>query len=727
MALIVVVDDRITNRKIFSQLAAAIRDGSEVVSFEGPAEVLNWITDHRPDLIITDYKMPGMDGGVFIERLRALPAGEDVPIIVITAYEDRDFRLRALKAGATDFLQSPVDHQEFITRGRNVLRLGEQQRFIRSRADTLQRDLERSEQTLETTIRDSRARLIQVIDTIPAAISATDAEGRCVFVNKHGLAIAAVLDQSAAAMQGAMDEEVLHGGRPVLGYEEEVVDQEGQRRTMLTSKFPLHDTCGGVRHVLTTSFDITDRKVAEEAMRHLAHHDPMTSLPNRLHLQHVLQSEIGQLKAGSSGFALHFIDLDRFKTINDGFGHDHGDALLRETAVRLRHLVGHKDTVARLGGDEFAIVQVGIAGADDVQRMARQVIRVISEPFDIEHHRVFIGASVGMTVAPRDAATSEQLLKNADLAMYRAKQEGRGRARFFDPEMQTAARDTVLLEIALREGLQRGELQLWYQPQMDVVTGSVVGVEALLRWHRTGHGVTLPGEFLKLAEDTGLIVEINRWVLGEACRQAAYWAEAGTPVRVGVNMPAESFKAEDVEALVLRTLQRTGLPPSLLELELTEGTLMTSQHQVAASLHALRRIGVRVAVDDFGTGYSSLAYLQRLPIDRLKIDRSFVQGFEADLDGSAIVRAVIGIGRSLGMEVVAEGVETPGQLDRVREAGCQFAQGYLLGRPMPAEQFQRDHLPRVSAAGVQHAWPYCMDQQLSLGKLPGNFSKVLSA
>ena len=612
MALIIVVDDRITNRMIFSQLAAAIRDGSDVISFENPTEVLSWITDHRPDLIITDYKMPGMDGGVFIERLRATPAGEDVPIIVITAYEDREFRLRALKAGATDFLQSPVDHQEFITRGRNVLRLGEQQRYIRSRANMLQRDLERSEQTLETAIRDSRARLIQVIDTIPAAISATDAEGRCVFMNKYGLAVAAMRGQSAAEMQDVRDQEVFRSSRPVLGYEEEVVDQQARRRTMLTSKFPLQDTGGSVRHVLTTSFDITDRKLAEEAMRHLAHHDPMTGLPNRLFLQQVLQQETSGLVAGSAGFALHFIDLDRFKTVNDGFGHDHGDALLKETASRLRHLAGHKDTVARLGGDEFAIVQVGIGGADDVERMARHVIKAISKPFDIEHHRVSIGASIGMTIAPADAATSEQLLKNADLAMYRAKQEGRGCARFFHPEMQTAARDTVLLEIALREGMRQGDLQLWYQPQVDVISGSLVGVEALLRWRRSGHGVALPGEFLRLAEDTGLIVEINRWVLGEACRQAACWAAIGAPVCVGVNMPAESFKAEDVEALVMRTLQRTGLPPALLELELTEGTLMASQHHVATSLHSLRRLGVRVAVDDFGTGYSSLAYLQRL-------------------------------------------------------------------------------------------------------------------
>ncbi len=703
MALIVVVDDRITNRVIFSQLAAAIRDGAEVVSFDNPAEVLAWIEGRRPDLVVTDYKMPGMDGAAFIERLRATPAGEDVPIIVITAYEDREFRLRALKAGATDFLQSPVDHQEFITRGRNVLRLGEQQRYIRSRADTLQRDLERSEQTLETAIRDSRARLIQVIDTIPAAISATDAEGRCVFVNKYGLAIAASRNKTAANVQDLQDQQVIRSSKPILGYEEEVVDQQAQRRTMLTSKFPLHDAGGGVRHVLTTSFDITERKRAEEAMRHLAHHDTLTGLPNRLSLQQALQSEIARSTDENRAFALHFIDLDRFKTINDGFGHGHGDALLKETAARLLRLTRQEDTVARLGGDEFAIVQVGVAGMDDVQRLAGRVIKAISEPFHIEHHSVFIGASIGMTVAPGDADTAEQLLKNADLAMYRAKQEGRGRARFFDPEMQTAARDTVLLEIALREGMERGELQLWYQAQVDVVSGALVGTEALLRWHRSGYGVTLPGMFLPLAEDTGLIVEITRWVLGEACRQAASWAAMGVPVRVGVNMPAESFKADDVEALVVQTLRRTGLPPSLLELELTEGTLMASQHQVAASLHALRRLGVRVAVDDFGTGYSSLAYLQKLPIDRLKIDRSFVQGFEADRDGSAIVKAVIGIGRSLGMEVLAEGVETAGQLARLREAGCQLAQGYLLGRPVPADQFQRDHLPKVALLAAQRA------------------------
>jgi predicted signal transduction protein with EAL and GGDEF domain len=290
-------------------------------------------------------------------------------------------------------------------------------------------------------------------------------------------------------------------------------------------------------------------------------------------------------------------------------------------------------------------------------------------------------------MAPRDGDAVEELLKNADLAVYRAKQEGRGCARFFAPEMQTLARASVLLEIDLRAAIDRQEFVICYQPVVEGRTGRIVGAEALLRWNRPGHGMVMPGAFLDLAEDSGLIVPINRWVVQQACRQAAAWAQAGIPTRVGVNLSSALFKAGSVKQLVLAALEESGLPPHLLELELTETTLLDNQREVANELHTLRRLGVRIAVDDFGTGYSSLAYLQILPIDRLKIDRSFVQDLDTNADRAAIVDAVVGIGRSLRLEVLAEGVETETQLERVLSAGCEIVQGFYFSRAMPAEQF----------------------------------------
>jgi diguanylate cyclase (GGDEF)-like protein/PAS domain S-box-containing protein len=686
--VIVVVDDRNTNRLIFSRLAASIGDGASVEAFSDAPQMLAWMTDgHVPDLVITDYKMPGMDGAEFIRRLRALPQGADVPVIVITAYEDRDFRLRALDAGATDFLQSPVDHQEFVTRGRNLLKLGQQQKMIRGRAEDLARELERSEQSRESAIRDSRTRLIQVIDTIQAVISAVDEEGRRVFVNQYGAALLSPVPDEASSQLDNADARVLATGAPIQGYEEELIDRHGRKRTFLTSKFPLQTEAGAARTVLTTSFDISERKQAEQALRHLAHHDTLTGLPNRLLLHDVLNAELAKVRPPGSNFALHFVDLDRFKGINDGFGHDHGDRLLREIAARLLLATRLGDSVARLGGDEFAIVQCHVESAADAELFAQRIIAAVAEPFEIEHHHASIGASIGITLAPADAANAEQLLKNADLAMYRAKREGRGCARFFAAEMQTVARASVLLEIDLRASVERHDFVLHYQPLVDAQTGLVVGAEALLRWPRPGHGLVYPGSFLPLAEDTGLIVPINRWVLGEACRQAAAWAAAGTPVPVGVNISSAMFRLENVRDLIIATLERTGLDPALLELELTEGTLLDNQAEVAGDLHALRGLGVRVAIDDFGTGYSSLAYLQLLPIDRLKVDRSFIRDLDASGNGGAIVEAVVGIGRSLNMEVLAEGVETQTHLARVARAGCRFVQGYFFSKPVPPEVF----------------------------------------
>lgn len=678
VALIVVVDDSITNRTIFSRLARSIADDASVQSFSDPQAMLAWAGEHSPDLIITDYKMPGMDGAEFVGGLRRLPLTLDVPIIVITAYEDREFRLRALDAGATDFLLSPVDHHEFVTRGRNLLHLGQQQRLVRMHAQGLERELALSERSRAMAIRESRTRLLQVIDTIPAVISAVDGEGRRVFINQCGADLLTDQPASDGLALEAMDSLILHGGMPVLGFEEDVTDRQGGQRTLLTSKFPLRDDHGVVVNILTTSFDITDRKRAEQALFELAHHDALTGLPNRLFLNLQLAAQLAQARTTGQGFALHFIDLDRFKSINDGFGHDQGDELLKEVAERLLRAVGPNGTVARLGGDEFAIVQTGIGGVESARSLAEEVIALVREPVLIERRKVRIGASIGVTLAPTDAETVEQLLKCADLAMYSAKREGGECVRFFKSGMQISARVSVLLEIDLRQGIEQGDLRMFYQPQVDVQTREVIGVEALLRWQRAGHGLVAPSTFLPLAEDTGLIVSIDQWALQEACRQAAAWSDEGRPIRVAVNLSSKTFKAGSVRSLVMDALRSTGLAPTLLELELTESTLMEDHHAIRAELHALRGLGVRVAIDDFGTGYSSLSYLQALPIDRLKIDRSFVRRLGRKPSDAAIVSAVAGIGRSLGMDVLAEGVETLQQFQQVKLAGCQSVQGHLF-------------------------------------------------
>lgn len=678
VALIVVVDDSITNRTIFSRLARSIADDAFVQSFSDPQAMLAWAGEHSPDLIVTDYKMPGMDGAEFVGRLRGLPLTRDVPIIVITAYEDREFRIRALDSGATDFLRTPVDHQEFVTRSRNLLKLGQQQKLLQLHAQGLERELELSERSRATAIRESRTRLLQVIDTIPAVISAVDGEGRRVFINRCGADLLADQPVSERLALEAVDSSILRGGMPVLGFEENITDRQGGQRTLLTSKFPLRDDEGLVVNILTTSFDITDRKRAEQALFELAHHDALTGLPNRLFLNAQLATELAQAARTGLGFALHFIDLDRFKSVNDGFGHDQGDELLKEVAGRLLKAVGTSGTVARLGGDEFAIIQTGVGDNGLARSMAERVIAAIREPVLIEHRKVRIGASIGVTLAPADAETVEQLLKCADLAMYRAKREGKDCVRFFRSEMQVSARISVLLEIDLRQAVEQGDLRMFYQPQVDVQSREVIGVEALLRWQRAGHGLVTPSSFLSLAEDTGLIVSIDQWALQEACRQAAAWSDEGHPVRVAVNVSSKTFKAGSVRSLVMDALRSAGLPPTLLELELTESTLMEDHHAIRAELHALRALGVRVAIDDFGTGYSSLSYLQSLPVDRLKIDGSFVHRLGKSPSGAAIVTAVAGIGRSLGMDVLAEGVETLAQLQQVKAAGCHSVQGYLF-------------------------------------------------
>jgi diguanylate cyclase (GGDEF)-like protein/PAS domain S-box-containing protein len=701
MALICILDDRVTNRNIFAKLAATIEPDVTVRTFANPVEALAWMTDNTPDLVVTDYKMPDLDGAEFTRRFRQLPGCEDVPVVVLTVYEERSFRLSALEAGATDFLQSPVDHHEFLTRARNLLKMRRQQLVIASRAVKLEDELRTSERSRAQALRDSSERLAQVIDTVPALISAADRQGRCIFVNAHQAAIKGVgpadlLGRTAVDLFGperggrsiALDKLICESGAALPSFEEEIVGDDGERRHVLTTKAPLRDATGDIVAVLTTSLDITDRKRAERHLRHLAHHDALTDLPNRALLHERVRQAIAQARRTDRKFALHLFDLDRFKGINDVLGHHFGDRLLRAVADRLRATVRESDTVARLGGDEFAILQDNVTSVEDTRDLARRIRESLSAPFRFDGEGVSTSASIGIAVFPDNGFDVDELLKNADLAMYRAKADGRDGFKAFAADMDTTARAITVLESDLRRALARGEFELHFQPQVALVTGRIVGAETLIRWRRENGDIIAPGEFLPRAEENGLIVPINNWVLREACAQAAAWSRQGLPpLRIAVNLSGVQFRKVDIENLVAEALEQSGLEPGRLELELTETILLQDTGMVVKQLEALRARGVTFSIDDFGTGYSSLAYVKHFPVDRLKIDRSFIGNLKTDANDAAIVRAIVNLGHSLDLEVIAEGVETAAQVAHLRAEGCDEVQGFYFGRPMPSDMF----------------------------------------
>lgn len=418
----------------------------------------------------------------------------------------------------------------------------------------------------------------------------------------------------------------------------------------------------------------------------MANHDALTGLPNRNLLNDRLAQAMHHVDRVQGKMALLFLDLDRLKTINDSLGHSIGDRIISEVAVRLSQCIREQDTVARLGGDEFVVVLADVEKDEYVALVAEKILRIIDKSITVDSHEFFVSASMGIAIYPVDGNSQDELLKNADTAMYRAKHEGRNTFRFYRREMNTRALDRLNMETKLRRALEKGEFLLHYQPQVDVANGGIVGVEALLRW-RTHECLISPAEFIPLAEETGLIVPIGEWVLEEACHQAVAWYQAGaTAIRVAVNMSAQQFEQQDIVETVARTLKKTGCSPSWLELEITESIIMARPETAAATLKILAGMGVAISIDDFGTGYSSLAYLKRFPIHALKIDRSFVMEIATDPDDASIVHAVIALAHSLHLRVVAEGVEDEQQLNFLREHGCDFVQGFYFYRPqLPVE------------------------------------------
>ena len=472
---------------------------------------------------------------------------------------------------------------------------------------------------------------------------------------------------------------------------------DGRLRHVSFSGTPLFDPSGRFAGYRGIGTDVTLEIEAQTRVRHMALHDALTGLPNRTLLAERLEMALALIRRQDGTVGVLCLDLDRFKEVNDTLGHAMGDRLIRLVAERLQAVVRDTDTVARFGGDEFCIVQVVSDGSTSVERLCRRIQELFADPFPLDTHQVFIGASIGIALAPDDAGESAALLKQADIALYRAKNDRRGTYRFFESGMDARLRRRKTMENDLRAALATESFVIHYQPQVAAADGRVIGVEALVRWVHPERGLIPPAEFIPVTEETGLILPLGEWVLRTACAELATWPA----VRLAVNLSPVQFRQADLVAMIARILRQTGLSPERLEVEITEGVLLQDSGVALLTLQKIKDLGVRIAMDDFGTGYSSLSYLQRFPFDKLKIDRSFVQQLGGNADADAIVRAVVSLGRSLRLTTTAEGVETKEQLAVLQREGCEQIQGYYCGRPMPADAV----LARLLAEAADRATP----------------------
>jgi diguanylate cyclase (GGDEF)-like protein/PAS domain S-box-containing protein len=432
--------------------------------------------------------------------------------------------------------------------------------------------------------------------------------------------------------------------------------------------------------VMMAAVDITERKRAEARIAFMAHHDALTGLPNRVLLRERMEEMLARITRHGGSMAALCIDLDNFKSVNDTLGHPIGDLLLKTVASRLVEQLRPDDLVARLGGDEFAVLQSGVADATEVTSLAERLLAAISEPYDLDGHQISIGASVGVALAPSDSQDADRLLKSADIALYRAKSDGRGTFRFFEADMDARIQARRLLELELRTAINAGALEVNYQPLVNLASGETTGFEALVRWHHPERGFVPPMEFVPIAEETGLINQIGAFVLNRACMDAVAWP---VPLKIAVNLSPRQFRAGNLLHIVTEALKRSGLPANRLELEITETLLLDKTDLVMATLHALRALGVHISMDDFGTGYSSLSYLRSFPFDKIKIDRSFVADMGANIDSQAIVKAIVSLGSSLGITITAEGIETERDLELLKAEGCNEGQGFLFSKAQP--------------------------------------------
>jgi len=673
--LILVADDDPTHRMVLQEVLE--QAGNRVVTAEDGETALALFAQAKPDVVLLDVDMPKMDGYAVCEQIRELETDRETPILIVTGLDDSESVKRAYDAGATDFVSKPIPWPILAHRLRYVLRtsrsLNDLRGLIRSVPD-----------------------LIFIVDKdgeVQEGLSGADANHT---QQIRALSTASHInfypcDQDARALECIR--QALKTRKPqVYEHALEGLDIE------LETRFIARDE----NSVLAIVRDITQRKESEAQIFDLAYFDGLTALPNRQLFSNSLERTIDKAARENENFAILFIDLDRFKRINDTLGHSVGDELLKSVAERLGDCIRSTDTLertgictqdyvdlARLGGDEFIIMLYGVKTEGDVSSVASRVISVLTPPFNCGGHQFVVTPSIGVAVYPQDGKSGEELLMNADSAMYRAKAAGRNNFKFYSETMRTRSLHRLDTENALREALENGEFELHYQPKVDTTTWAVVGAEALLRWKHPKHGDIPPAEFIPVAEETGLIVPIGQWVLAETCRQLKEWAGSDLgKLGVSINISSHQFHAKGLVDDVLGAIASAGVNAKLIELEITESLLLQDIDNTVDALNKLKSAGITISIDDFGTGYSSLNYLNQLPIDTLKIDQSFVKDLHHDADAAAICAAILAMSDKLGLNVVAEGVELEEQLDFLRRHGCHQIQGFLYSPALPPALFE---------------------------------------
>jgi diguanylate cyclase (GGDEF)-like protein/PAS domain S-box-containing protein len=646
-------------------------------------------------VILVDLSVPDGTGLDFIDRLRA--ASPAIPIVILSTAQDEAVAEAALQRGAQDFIfKEQVDDYVLPKTIAAVIDRA-------AIADALFNEKERAQITL---------------NSIGDAVISTDVTGNVSYLNAvaerlTGWASAEALGQPAEAVLRIIDSATgstvlnpmktaaLHGTTAGLPSTCLLVRRDGVELPIEDSSAPIHDRSGAVVGAVMVFHDVSATRALTQRLAHFAEHDSLTELPNRLLLNDLFTKAVMMAKRHNTVLGVLYLDLDRFKHINDSVGHAVGDRVLQAVSLRLIECVRASDTVCRLGGDEFVIVLSEVAHAEDAAVCAEKILESLRVPFVMDGQELHISSSIGIAVFPSDGSEVEVLLKNADSAMYEAKGLGRDNYQFYRRELNSGANERQFLETGLRYAIERKEFELHYQPIMDLATGGCSGVEALLRWHHATRGLLLPSEFIGIAEESRLIVPIGRWMLREACWQANAWLQArATPLRLCVNVSAVELRTKEFVDGVAEILAETGFDPRFLELELTETFLMQESKSTDVVLLALKQLGVTLALDDFGTGYSSLSYIRRFPVDTLKVDRSFVRDLITDAADAGVVSAVIQMGKSLQMRVVAEGVETKDQVVYLRKMACAEAQGYYFSRPMNAADFSSLMRPRQCVSAV---------------------------